>query len=153
MARPDPRLLVSALYPFWSVQAPRFRDVDANGHLNNGAIADAFETARVLLDLKLDKRLVAGTGPAVAIVSMTLDYLAESTFPQALEIGSGVAEVGNSSWKVFQLAVQEDRVVALCRCTLVHLSSARALPVSTEWRASLEEARLHEALSAGALLG
>jgi acyl-CoA thioester hydrolase len=136
----DPALLEPTLYPFEIPVSTRFGDLDPNGHINNVALAVAFEDARVrfsranLTDGVLDTRTM--------IVANYIDYLAQAYYPQPLHIHFGVDEIGRSSWNVALIAVQDGTVVALNRAVLVHSDGQRAMPMPQPMREKLQAFRL-----------
>ena len=124
-------------YPYSVAIGPRFRETDRNGHLNNGAITDMFETARVLFDRELGRQAIVGADPVVALVSIKVDFRTEAFFPEPLQIGCAVSDLGRTSWTMVQIAHQHGAAVAHCRAVLVHLLAGKALPISNEWKAKL----------------
>ena len=141
MARPDPGMLDLTTYPVVIASALRFRDVDRWGHINNGAIADMIETARADFHERLERAALWGAA-IEAVVAQSFDYVAEAAPPASLSIGIGVLEVGRSSWTIAQLATQHDAAKVFARCTLVHLSGGRALPITPTWRQRLMSAAI-----------
>jgi acyl-CoA thioester hydrolase len=135
-----PALLNPQLYPHESLVSTRFSDLDHNGHINNIALAVAFEDARVrfsrahLTDGVLDTRTM--------IAANYIDYLAQAYYPQPLQVYFGVDEIGRSSWKVVLIAAQSDAVVAINRAVVVNSDGQRATPIPQSMREKLQGYRL-----------
>ena len=73
----------------------RYGDTDRQGHVNNAVYSTFFETGRV-------EMLHAGDvpppeGKAFVIARVTIDFQREVNWPGEVEIGTGVAAIGNSS--------------------------------------------------------
>jgi acyl-CoA thioester hydrolase len=136
----DPALLEPERYTYERTITTRFADVDKNGHINNVALAAAFEDARVRFGMELALRGDGSDRPMVAAVY--IDYLAQAHYPKPLCVKVGILSLGRSSWAVAELALQEGKPCALCRATLVNTDGVRARPLSEDVRATLERLRL-----------
>jgi len=127
MAKPDPSLLDPARYRHQIAITPRYGDLDTNQHINNIAISAMFEDARLrfLVD-------VAGTSPAgaaIMVVHLSIDYLAQTHYPDPIVFHGAVARVGRSSVETLQLAVQGNTPVAVAQTVFVITDGQRPLPV------------------------
>ena len=138
MSRIAPALLSPDAYSFAIEVATRFADLDPNGHINNVAMAAAFEDARFRFVLSLGGPQAAG-GARMVIASVYVDYLAEAMYPLPLTMRVGVSRVGRTSWTMHQLAEQQGQVKAYCSSTLVATSEGRPTPLSEAWRTKLQE--------------
>ena len=133
MGRIAPELLDPARYRFTHELQTRFSDVDPNQHINNVAMAAAFEDARVRFDRVAGLR-ARYADFRVMIVAAHIDYLAEAHYPASLFIHIAVVAIGRSSWTVGQLAMQEERPRAFCRATVVATDGERSTPLPQDLR-------------------
>ena len=150
MPRPAPWRLDAASYPVIETVQTRFQHLDPMGHLNNVAIAALFETARVNFN-KVAGRFGADgySGKADAggfrgvVASNTINYLAEGSYPEPVDIASGVGHIGNRSWEILEVMIQSGRAIATSDTVLVmNASSGARLP--DEFRAKLEALRVKD---------
>jgi acyl-CoA thioester hydrolase len=132
----DARLLL-ATYPLAFDIAQRYGDVDRQGHLNNVAIAEMYQEARLAL-------LQRALGPALAdfrivVAEQTLRFLAEGFGPMQTLIGSGVLRLGRSSYGFAHAMFQGGRCIGLCDTALVNVGAdGKAAPLPDEVRAAFE---------------
>lgn len=138
--RDDPRRRQRATYPWGVVLEPRFGDMDANRHLNNVAVARLFEETRVRFNWDTGRALGdVVSRPRFVVGHVAIDYLAEGNYPEPVDIGYGIASIGNSSFRVGMAAFQDGTCIALCDSVLVHSGAAGApAPLPAELRARLE---------------
>lgn len=139
MARPDPALLEAARYPYSCSIETRYRDLDSNLHVNNGAMASLLEEARVRFH-----RAAGFNNPSadpegtVMVASVSIEYLGQSHYPEPLDCHVGFLRIGTSSYDLAQLITQDGGVVVFCRSTLVSVSEGRSHPISDSRRALVE---------------
>jgi len=140
MAKPDPSLLDPARYPFSCLIETRYRDLDTNRHINNGAMASLFEEARLRFHRHtgFQKAGAVGLG-GLMVVSLGVEYLGQSHYPDPLEVHVGFARMGNSSYDLVQIAHQNGAPVAFCRTTIVSTREGRSYPFSEEHRALAQQ--------------
>jgi acyl-CoA thioester hydrolase len=117
----DPRRRDPAAYPWQLELAPRYGDMDANGHLNNVAIAQLFEETRVQFNWQ-SAQLFAGSRPRFLAAHVAIDYLAEGHYPGAVTMALAVNHIGNSSFRMAKAAFQGGTCIALCDSVLVFRS-------------------------------
>ncbi|MEQ1653517.1 MAG: thioesterase family protein [Hyphomicrobium sp.] len=83
-------------YRLWQEEHVRFGDLDVNGHVNNLAIGEYFENARVALH-----RQVFPAWPRVphlfVLVHTSFDYYRELLYPAQLRIGTRLIKFGRTS--------------------------------------------------------
>src|SRR3546814_10515686 len=100
-----------ASYRHWSEERMRCSDLDVLGHANNNAIGVYFETAR--LEFFRQVRLHDGAeNQATVVARLAIDFLAELTFPNRLEIGTRPVRLGNSSFTYRQGIFVAERCIA-----------------------------------------
>ena len=91
------------LFPHWTTQTIRFRDLDPLNHVNNAIFNTYYEEARISFILVVPE--LAGqmtNGYSFVLANISISYLKPVTYPAQLLIGSGVKKLGNSSITSFQ---------------------------------------------------
>lgn len=135
MPKPDPALLDPARYAFRCAIETRYRDLDSNLHINNGVFASLLEEGRVRFHRASRFGNIADDpGASAMVVSVAIDYLGESHFPEPLEMNIGVGRIGRSSYDLCQLVMQQKNVVAFATVTLVCLKNGRPHAIPAEHR-------------------
>lgn len=133
LPRPESWQLEPAAYPHRDTIQTRFADLDVLGHINNVAMAGLFEAGRA--------RFLRATGMfevrehRVMLVNVEIDYLAEGSFPEDVEIGTGVGRIGNRSWLLQSACFQHGRCIAACDAT----AAIEAPAIPERLRALLQE--------------
>ncbi|WP_263262450.1 thioesterase family protein [Pseudomonas sp. RIT-PI-S] len=127
--------LPRSAFPHWQPIQTRWADNDSYGHVNNVVYYAWFDTAvnRFLLERGL-------LGPAVdwlgLVVHTHCDYFESVAFPQALEVGLRVANLGRSSvrYELGIFAEGSDRAAAQGQFVHVYVqaSDRRPLPALPE---------------------
>lgn len=138
MGKPEAALLDPARYPFAHAITTRFADIDPNQHLNNVALAAMMEDARVRFNMGMGGAIRIGERRAM-VASVAMEYLSQGHFPDPVTVHCAVERIGNSSWSVVQLLVQNGRPVAFARSALVAIADDRPAPIAEEYRAILAE--------------
>ncbi|MGB3722865.1 MAG: thioesterase family protein [Pacificimonas sp.] len=105
-------------YPFGFEMAVRYGDMDTNNHLNNVAFARFFEEGRVRLHHHLGGKAELGFRPIVA--NLTIDYLAEGSWPVPVTVRAALIRLGRSSYVVGQALFQADACIALSNTVMVN---------------------------------
>lgn len=109
----------------------RFGDMDRQGHVNNAMYSTYFESGRVGVMYDADDGLQV-EGCTTVLARIELDYLKELRWPGSLEVGTGIAEIGRSSYVFTQALFHEGACAARCRATMVLIDrqtrKARPLP-------------------------
>jgi acyl-CoA thioester hydrolase len=114
-ARPAPQL---ADYPHRVTEIVRFGDLDPQGHVNQAVFLTYFESGRVAMFRDPDLG-IGVPGATFVMVRMEVDYVKELHWPGTIEVGTGLAEFGRSSFKVAQAIFRDNACVAVGRATLV----------------------------------
>lgn len=136
MARLDPRLLDPAKYPARFEITTRFADMDGQQHINNVAMAEAFEDTRVRFhELTGAYRIFGTLGSMVA--ANHIDYLAQARYPAPLVMFSGTLAVGRTSWTLAAIATQNGVPAAFSKAVMVAVEDGRPAPVPADMRAAL----------------
>jgi acyl-CoA thioester hydrolase len=135
--KPVPRL---ADFPHRVTDVIRYADLDPQGHVNNAVFSTYFESGRVAMFR--DPDLGIGVPDATyVLVRQEIDFLHELRWPGDVEVGSGVAEFGRSSFTVAQTIFHGDVCAAAGRATLVMLDTVtrRSRPLAPDAIARLEK--------------
>lgn len=141
MGRANPELLQLDRYPFQHLITTRFADMDNNDHINNVALAAAFEDARFRFDHACGFRDTMGH-LRVVIGAHHIDYVGEAFYPDPLTMFVGVWAIGNSSWTLGCLATQNGRACAFAKAVLVATDANGSAPLPPAFRQALESARI-----------
>ena len=119
-----------AAYPHRVAEIIRFGDLDPQGHVNQAVFLTYFESGRVAMFRNPDLS-IGVPGITYVMVRMKVDYMKELHWPGNLEIGTGVAEFGRSSFKAAQVIFRDGVCAARAVATLVcmDLKTRRATPL------------------------
>ncbi len=137
MPKPKPEILNPANYSFKITIPTRYVDINVGNHVSNIAIIQMFEDARARYFKKIGVEIVFD-GFVIMIASNTIDYFAETHWPHDLEIYCKIENIGNSSFKVRQLAIQNGKVMASCLLTMVLTQNGKSAPIGDELRLKLQ---------------
>lgn len=105
-------------YPYRLTDNVRFADLDPNQHVNNAVYASYFETGRVLLVRDQASGLMP-PGFGWVLVRLDIHYRAELHWPAPLDLGLGVARIGNTSVTYEQVVFSEGKCMASAHATTV----------------------------------
>jgi len=143
VSRPPPP--TRADFKVWRRFATRWRDNDSYGHVNNIIFYEWFDSAvngwlvdRGLLD-------IAASDPIALVAETRCSYFAPLAFPETVEVGLTVAELGLSSVRyrigVFGEGGQSAAAAGEFVHVLVDRAGRTAVPIPDQWRRALEEIR------------
>jgi acyl-CoA thioester hydrolase len=139
MPKPDPRLLDPARYPFRCTIETRYRDLDSNLHINNGVFASLLEEGRVRFHHASQFGNIASDPElTVMVASVGIEYLGQSHFPEPLDMHVGASRIGNASYELCQLVMQNSDVVAFAKVTLVCIKGGKPFAITADHRALAE---------------
>ena len=114
-SKPAPKL---EDYPHRVAEIIRFGDLDPQGHVNQATFLTYFESGRVAMFRDPDLG-IGVPGLTYVLVRFEVDYIKELLWPGGLDVGTGVAEFGRSSFKVSQAIFRDGAVAAMGKATLV----------------------------------
>ena len=119
--RIDPHRSDPSNYPLTVKILARYADVDPLWHINNVAIAQYYEEARVHAGARMfgSVRIPTPAGERVLIAHQSIDYLQEANYPGSLEVGIGVLKIGNTSYTYGMGMFQEGRCVSVSNAVMV----------------------------------
>jgi acyl-CoA thioester hydrolase len=124
----------------------RFGDLDPQGHVNNTVFATFFETGRVAF-LREPGNALSPAGTTSVLARLDINFLKELHWPGEVEIGTGIAEIGRSSFTFLQAIFHQGACAATARATMVMIDGAtrkaRALPAETLARLEAMKLRDH----------
>jgi acyl-CoA thioester hydrolase len=140
----EPFRLDSERYPLKVRILARYADVDPLWHINNVAIAQYYEEARVSTTMMVmgDRRVASPDGERILIAHQAIDYLREATYPGALEVGIGVLAIGRSSFRYGMAMFQDGACVSVSEAVLVHADAHGPAALPGEYRQRLEGWRI-----------
>ena len=117
-------------FPGQATDTIRFGDLDPQGHVNQAIFLTYFESGRVAMFRNPDLS-IGVPGVTFVMVRMEVDYMKELRWPGNLEVGTGVAEFGRSSFKAAQVIFHDGVCAAAGRATLVcmDLKTRKATPL------------------------
>jgi len=138
MAKPDSWRLDPASYPVCEAFQTRFQDMDVNGHLNNVAFAALFESGRVMMNRHVRPIGERAANERTMVAAVEINYLVEGSFPDPVEIATGIGRIGTSSWTIVQAMFQNGRAIATCDTVVACRTDGAARPLRAEVVAELE---------------
>jgi acyl-CoA thioester hydrolase len=117
----------------------RFADMDRQGHVNNAVYPTYFETGRVLRIYDPEAGMQV-EGCTTVLARIEIDFLKELRWPGTVEIGTGIAEIGRSSYVFSQAIFHDGACSARARSTMVVIDRAtrKARPLPPELVAQLD---------------
>lgn len=136
MARIDTRLIEPARYPLRIEISTRYADVDPQQHINNVAMAAAFEDTRVRFHVQAGVYETFGD-IGTMIAANHIDYLAEATYPAPLVMFTGALAIGRTSWTLGAIATQGGRVAAFAKGVMVAVRAGRPTDLPSALRDAL----------------
>ena len=133
------------IYTSWTEASIRYRDLDPNGHVNNGAINTFFEDGRVQFRserlIKLGGDILSG----FVIARFSADYLKALSYPGRVDIGTAVKEIGKTSYLLAQGIFDSESCVAIAEVVTVCINrdTKKPEPISSELVSILNNAMLN----------
>jgi|TARA_B100000315_G_scaffold241582_1_gene262587 acyl-CoA thioester hydrolase len=130
-------------YVSWTSATIRYRDLDPNGHVNNGAINEFFEDGRVQFRndrmISLGDNILAG----FALVKFSVEYYKTLHYPGSVDIGTVVTKIGRTSYVLGQGIFSGDECIAVAEVITVCLDdqTQKSQPIGDELRAILANAQ------------
>jgi acyl-CoA thioester hydrolase len=126
--KPRKHAPVLADYPHQVRDIIRFRDMDAQRHVNNAVYSTYFETGRVAMFR--DPDLGVGVANATFVLARAeIDFLRELHWPGDLMVGTALKRFGRRSFVVAQAVFQNEDCAAFGDFTMVTLDKASRTPI------------------------
>ena len=129
-------------FKIWRTFATRWADNDAYGHVNNTVYYEWFDSAVNAWMVDQGMLDIANGDPIALVVETRCSYAASLEFPEPVEVGLAVAELGRSSIRYRIGVFGQGSDSAAAEGEFVHVVVDRATRQPTEipadWRAKLE---------------
>jgi acyl-CoA thioester hydrolase len=106
----------------------RFRDMDAQRHVNNAVYSTYFETGRVAMFRQPDLSIGAANATFV-LARAEIDFLRELHWPGDLIVGTALKRFGKRSFVVAQAVFQGETCIATGDFTMVTLNKETREPI------------------------
>ena len=129
-------------YKIWREIATRWADNDAYGHVNNVVFYQWFDSAVNAWMVAQGMLDIAWGDPIALVVETRCSYFAPLEFPEDVEVGLAVAQLGRSSihYRIGVFGAGDEQAAA--QGEFVHVvvdrASRRAVEIPSGWRAKLE---------------
>lgn len=124
-ADPSPiDLMARAVFAEWTRDTIRYRDLDPNGHVNNGAINEFFEDGRVQFRAARMTSLGNDILTGFAVVKFAATYHTHLQFSGTVDIGTVVTRIGASSFDLGQGVFNGDECIATAEVISVYFDPA-----------------------------
>ena len=120
----------------------RFRDIDALGHVNNAVFFTYLEMARVeyMRNVVFRTRSHNLSEAGLILARISCDFKRPIFYGQAVEVGTRVAELRNSSFLVAQRIEADGQLAATADAVVVRYDyqAGASVRISDEFRAKIE---------------
>jgi len=135
-------------FPGRTADVIRFGDLDPQGHVNNTVFATFLETGRVAF-LREPGNALSPPGTTSVLARLDISFLKELHWPGTVQIGTGVAQIGRSSFTFLQAIFHEGECAATGRATMVMIDgmTRRARPLPEEAIARLTDLKIRDGAS------
>jgi acyl-CoA thioester hydrolase len=131
-----------AEFKVWRKVTTRWADNDAYGHVNNTVYYEWFDSAVNAWMIEQGMLEIASGDPIALVVETRCTYAAPLTFPETVEIGLAVAQLGRSSIRYRIGVFAEGGDAAAAEGEFVHVvvdrSTRRPVQIPRDWREKLE---------------
>jgi acyl-CoA thioester hydrolase len=140
MPRVGEHRLDPSVYPLTVRILARYADVDPLWHINNVAIAQYYEEARVssLTQILGGERIPTPAGERILIAHQSIDYLREASYPGTLAVGVGVLRIGRSSYTLGMGMFQDGQCVSVSDAVMVFADASGPARIPDRGRHRLE---------------
>ena len=131
-----------SVFKAWRRMTTRWADNDAYGHVNNTVYYEWFDSAVNAWMVEQGMLDIENGEPIALVVETRCTYAAPLAFPQDVEIGLAVAELGRSSIRYRIGIFAEGTESAAAEGEFVHVvvdrSTRRSVEIPADWRTKLE---------------
>lgn len=114
----------------------RYDDIDTFGHVNNAASVIFLQEGRSALQRPKGFNSINGIKALVA--GLTVEYAAEMYWPGTVEVRSGIAAIGSTSFSVAQTILQDGRTCIYGVTVMVFADADGPRPIPADYRTALE---------------
>jgi len=126
----------------WRKMTTRWADNDAYGHVNNTVYYEWFDSAVNAWMVEQGLLDIANGDPIALVVETRCTYAAPLEFPQTVEIGLAVAELGRSSIRyrigIFAEGSEDSAAEGEFVHVVVDRASRRPVEIPSDWRSKFE---------------
>ena len=138
-----PAAAARADFKAWRRLTTRWADNDAYGHVNNTVYYEWFDSAVNAWMVDQGMLDIANGDPIALVVETRCTYAAPLAFPQDVEVGLAVAQLGRSSIRYRIGVFAEASDAAAAEGEFVHVvvdrATRRPVEIPADWRMKLEE--------------
>jgi acyl-CoA thioester hydrolase len=134
-------------YPFTVQIETRFSDLDYQRHINNVAVANFYQEARLQFHRQLWPDAQRPQDTQTLIARHGMDYLKEIHYPGSIIVGLAVADIGRTSYTLASAMFQSQQCVGVAHTVLVFAQDSRPAPLPEPMRERLAQL----CIAAGAL--
>jgi len=132
-------------FPFFTSEKIRFGDIDRQNHVNNLAICSYIECGRVEMREVIFPDIARDPANAWLVVHFAVSFKASTGYPGAVDVGTAVVHIGNSSYVLGHGVFSDAVCLATAHTTTVfgdrQAGGKRRIPDNL--RAELEKLRAH----------
>ena len=140
MSRKPPA--VRSEFKTWRKMTTRWADNDAYGHVNNTVYYEWFDSAVNAWMVEQGMLDIANGDPIALVVETRCTYAASLEFPQPVEVGLAVSELGRSSIRyrigIFSAGAETAAAEGEFVHVVVDRNTRRPAEIPSEWRAKLK---------------
>jgi acyl-CoA thioester hydrolase len=111
-------------YPKHTNEKLRYCDTDRQGHINNAVYSTLCESGRVGFLYDAAQPFIQ-TGTQFVIVKLEINFIEEMNWPGKVIIGSGVSQVGRSSFSLLQGIFLDGNCMATSESVIVLLDEKK----------------------------
>jgi acyl-CoA thioester hydrolase len=136
----NPRLLDPSIYRHSVNVSPRFSDLDTQQHLNNSRLTEFYQEARVSFNARLEREhgFKRPVGSRSLVAHISIDYLAEVSYPHTVTMRLGIAQIGRTSITLMIALFSEGRCAGIGKVVLVNSDANGPAPLTDTWREILQ---------------
>jgi len=131
-----------AEFRIWRKVTTRWADNDAYGHVNNTVYYEWFDSAVNAWMVEQDMLDIANGDPIALVVETRCTYAAPLAFPEDVDVGMAVAQLGRSSIRYRIGIFAEGADNAAAEGEFVHVvvdrSTRRPVEIPADWRRKLK---------------
>lgn len=129
-------------FKHWHRFTTRWADNDAYGHVNNTVYYQWFDSAVNAWLVEQGLLEIANGDPIALVIETRCTYFAQLEFPQDVEVGLAVSQLGRSSMRYRIGVFANGAAKAAAQGEFVHVmvdrNSRRPVDIPTNWRTALE---------------
>jgi len=127
-------------YPLQFHHRILYSDMDAFRHVNNGATGRYFEEGRADLNMRIFGESCMTDPPGglqLLFARVEIEYLRQAHYPGSVEVCTGLARIGSSSYVQAQAAFQGGHCFALAEAVMVKAVDGRPVPLTKAERSAM----------------